>query len=162
MKKLAFLSIAVLFAIPCWLGCKKQPPALPPNHNEFKATVVLVSGSTVTINAAGAKAKMGCAPWGGGTYVNGTSETNARVYCSAYSSGIACVIAPGTYQCSCEYRPDATSSTTPGYGSTAAHPGSITFTVFDANHMEGYFDAVCTNNTDSVVVSGTFKGDYFK
>jgi hypothetical protein len=148
------------FAVCCSLACNKQAPPLPPNHNEFNATVLFfTSGRTINVNATGPKAIMGC---DFGTFVEGTDTSNASVYCRPIINYIECITTTGTYPFSCEYRTDITSNIAPSYANYGtAHPGSITFTVKDQRHMEGYFDAVCKmNNGDSVVVTGTFKGDH--
>jgi hypothetical protein len=155
MKKIFIL----LLLISCIIACKKKN-AEAPNNNEVKATVVLSSGDTVNINATGSKAEMwGCAPLGGGT-----NEANAAVYITVYDTGIRCVTSPGTYSFDCQYRPNVADSNTPIYGGTGS---SITFTVINDHYMEGSFTAVvcrcistgCVFGVDSVVVTGTFKGD---
>jgi hypothetical protein len=69
--------------------------------------------------------------------------------------------APGTY--TAYYRCQYTSNINigPEYLNTGvASPGSITFTTMSGHDAEGYFSAVCKYGTDSVLVSGTFKGYY--
>ena len=131
-----------------------------PNTNKVNATVLLTSGSTVTINATAAKAVMGCSLGGGGSYVAGTGNTNAAVYIS-FAGGTNCVTSPGTYNLSCEYRADVSSSSTPIYQNTGvSNPGNITFTAVTSHYMEGFFSAICKLNTVSVFVNGTFNGSY--
>ena len=146
-------------------ACKKKNEILP-NNNEVNATVVVSPTSTITINAKGAKAIMGCSLFGGGTFVDGTNSLNEAVYLS-YISGITCVTSPGTYRFDCQYRPDVSSSSTPIYQNIGVNRGSITFTAVNLHYMEGYFNAVCYCHStgcvfgvDSVVVTGSFKGDY--
>jgi hypothetical protein len=147
------------FLICCFISCKKKN-AEPPNNNEIKATVVLSSGGTVNVNAKGSKAQMGYAPYGGYTYLGVTNEANAAVYINIFSQ-----VTPGTYSFDCEYRPNVADANTPSYGGSG---GSITFTVINDHSMEGYFTAIscqcippgCVFGVDSVVVSGTFKGDH--
>ena len=144
------------------VGCKKDgPPALHPNHNEVNATVVFVSGPSIIINAKGTKAPLGLNSfWGSGSYVDGTNDANNAVYISIYPG----ITGPGTYNFTsgyrCEYRINATSGATPIYVNSGINGGSITFIKANTQEMEGSFTAVCRYGTDSVMVSGTFKGDY--
>jgi hypothetical protein len=131
----------------------------PPNNNEIKATVFVSPSNTVVINATGQKANLiKCVTLGGGTFVGGTNENNAAVYITVYETGIRCVSDPGSYDSTffCQYRPNVEDPATPIYGNTS---GSITFTTITDNYMEGFFSAVCSNGLDSVIVTGTFKGD---
>ncbi len=164
MKKIFSLFIFCLASLSVGLvySCKKDgPPALPPNHNEVSASVILTSGPAITINAKGTKAPMGLNGWlGGGGYVDGTNDAGNAVYISIFPG----ISGPGTYDLAsgyrCEYRINATSGTSPIYMNSGANAGSITFIKANAQEMEGSFTAVCRYGTDSVIVSGTFKGDY--
>ena len=161
MKKTIFLFAASFYIFFIQACSKKSNAVLPPNNNEVNATVVLSPTSTININAKGTKAPMGLNGWfGGGGYVDGTNDAGNAVVISIFS-GIA---GPGTYDYAggyrCEYRINATSGTTPIYTNSGANAGSIIFTKADATSMEGSFAAVCRYGTDSVIVSGTFKGDY--
>ena len=155
-----YLFILVLL----FFSCKKSHgPAIIQYNHEYKSTVVFNSGSLITINATGAKALMGCdGIFCSGTYVDGTNESNAAIYITCYSSTFCnCISSPGTYSFTCEYRTNTASTNTPIYENRlAGNPGSITFTAIDDHYMEGHFNAVCRYNTDSVTVSGTFKGNY--
>jgi hypothetical protein len=155
-KRKCLNGIILLLLITFFSSCKKNNEE-PPNNNEMNATVVLSSGDIIKINAKGVKALMGRDFWTGSFYVDGTSETNAAVYLSTRPN----VTVPGTYVVSCQYRPDASSQTTPIYtNSGVSNPGSITFTVLDDHSTEGHFTAVCAYAMDSVTVSGSFKGNY--
>lgn len=157
----------LLLLISCFISCKKGND-VPPNNNEMKATVVVSPASTININATGSKARMGCSFLGGGTFVAGTNEVNAAVYISyVYSTNFSCVSSPGTYNFSCEYRKNVADPNTPIYSNNGMNPGSITFTVINDHYMEGSFTAVsrcnspgCAFGVDSVIISGTFKGDH--
>ncbi len=166
MKKIFFITTA--FIAVCFWGCKKNNVAVVQNMTEVKATVVVSPSSTITINATGSNAKMGCAVLGAGTYVEGTNEANAAVYISYvnYANSL-CVTSPGTYNFSCEYRKNVADPNTPIFSNNGINRGSITFTSINDHHMEGSFTAVCWCNSsgcvfgvDFVNVSGTFKGDY--
>jgi hypothetical protein len=62
--------IILLILIGCFISCKKKND-IAPNNNEVKATIVVSSTSTITINATGSKALMGLYTlFGEGTYVN--------------------------------------------------------------------------------------------
>jgi hypothetical protein len=149
-------------------SCKKSSTGDVTSTNyEVKATVVVSATSTITINATGSKAKMGCAVLGAGTYVEGTNEANAAVYIVVYAPGFSCVTNPGTYNFTCEYRKNVADLNTPIFSNNGINPGSITFTAINDHHMEGFFNAVsrcnstgCAFGVDSVVIAGTFKGDY--
>ncbi len=143
------------------LGCKKNSlPSPLPNNNEFNATVVLSSGQILNINARGTKAPMGLSsPLGGASYVDGTNEAGNAVYINVFPI----ISGPGTFDFAsgfrCQYRVNAGSGATPIYENNGANAGSITFTSANAQKMEGSFNAVCRFGTDSVLVTGTFKGD---
>ena len=144
------------------LSCNKKDDA-PVNNNEFKATVILSSGSIVNIDAKGTKAAMGCGLLGSGTFVSGSNESNAGVNMTVYGAGSSCVTIPGTYSFRCEYRVNTVSTSTPIYENHfAANNGSITFTAVNNSYMEGHFNAVCVlpPRADSVTVIGSFKGNY--
>src|SRR5688572_1089611 len=165
---LLFTLVSIFFFL--FTGCKKKNDTQPPNNNELNATVIISPGNTININATGSKARMGCFPWGGGTFVAGTGEAHAAVYISyvfSNSSTFACITAPGTYDFSCEYRKNIADPNTPIFSKIGTNRGSITFTVVNDHHMEGYFNAVswcnsfgCAFRIDSVIIAGTFKGDF--
>jgi len=161
MKKLLIL----LLFISCFISCKKKFE-ITPNNNVVKAMVVVSPTSTININAAGTKAVMGCSFWAGGSYIGGTNEANAAVYITVYGTNFSCVSSPGTYSFNCEYRKNVVDPATPIYSNNGINRGSITFTTINDHYMEGSFTAVCWCNSpgcvpgvDSVIVSGTFKGD---
>ncbi len=143
-------------------ACKKTNDALlPPNNNEVNASVVLSSGTTVIINAKGTKAPMGLSGvFGAPGFVDGTSASNAAVYIEIYPS----ISSTGTFVYAqgfrCQYRTNVADPNTPIYQNNGINAGSITFTTVNNNYIEGNFNAVCRLNTDSVIISGTFKGDY--
>lgn len=155
MKTILFICLIIIF-----ISCKKENKLPLFNlKNQVKANIILTSGDTIKIDAIGSKALMGCSSLGGGTYVSGTKETNAAIYMTIYGNNFYCVDSPGTYNFSCEYRPDITSQTAPIYSNAGvSNAGSITFTSRNGNDAQGYFNAVCKYDTDSVIVQGTFKG----
>ena len=162
MKKLFIL----LLFISCFISCKKKFE-IAPNNNEVKAVVVVSPTSTITINARGTKAPMGTRFLGIGTFVEGTNEANAAVYITAFSGGVMAVTSPGTYSFICEYRTNVANPNTPIYSNSGTNTGSITFTSINDHSMEGFFNATCrcvsvgcVFGVDSVIVSGTFKGDH--
>jgi hypothetical protein len=162
--------IALLLLVSSFGSCKKGSDAPPTNNNEVKATILLTSGTAITINATTTKALMGCTITlvGGSTHIDGTNAANAAIHISIFVPGSMCVTAAGTYNFGCEYRQDVTSGNTPIYSNLGiANPGNITFTTINEHYMEGYFTALCRCasagcGTDTVIVSGTFKGDYLK
>ena len=160
MKKnlLSLVIISIIF-----YACKKDGQStLPPNNNQIIATIVLSSGSILNINASGSKAILGLfSGFGGPGYIDGTNAANAAVYINVYpkisSTGTINGRNAGFW---CQYRQNVTSFSTPIYENSGASSGSITFTSVSNLYLEGSFNAVCRNGTDSVIVSGTFKGDY--
>ena len=158
LKRGAFLQSTVIFILlVLTFSCNKKNSA-PTNNNEVKASAILLSGATVIINAKERKATMGCNPLGGGTYVVGTDESNALVGISV----LACVKTLGNHSgfYICQYTPNSTLPTSPNYSASGPNAGSITFTSLNEKYMEGFFSVVCYRTaTDSVIVSGTFKGD---
>ena len=170
-KKGRWLNTILLFLlVSSFATCKKGSDDPPPNNNEVKATILLPSGNTININATTTKALMGCSISlvGGSTHIDATNSANAAVYMSIFVPATTCVTTPGTYNFICEYRVDISSASTPIYSNlTATNRGTITFTTINDHYMEGFFNAICRCasagcGTDSVVVSGTFKGDYLK
>jgi hypothetical protein len=63
----------------------------------------------------------------------------------------------GTYPFQCSY---ITAGGATYLNTAVANPGSITFTRIDDYNLEGYFNAVCKLNADSVIITGSFKGDH--
>ena len=162
MKKL----VIILLLTSCFISCGKKEHVAP-NNNEVKATVVVSPTSTITINAKGYNALMGTSFFGGGTFIDGIGEANAAVYINVYSSGFMAVNSPGTYSFSCEYRKNVADQNAPIYSNNGMNAGSITFTAINDHSMQGFFSAVCRCNSsgcvlgiDSVIVTGTFKGDH--
>jgi len=166
MKVILLYAIALLSVfIP---ACNKNKDTAPPNTNEFNATVLLTTGATVTINAKGSKAKIGCTFLGGGNFLYGTNDNNEYVHLgSIYGPGFTCVSSPGTYPLTCEFRKNVTDPNTRIWSNIGMNQGSITITVINDHYMEGHFNAVskcvsvgCGSSPDSVVINGTFKGNY--
>ena len=153
MKKLFTLLVLIII----FNACKKKNDE-PPNNNELKATVVVSPVKTVIIDAKAEKAIMGCANIFGNTYtyIDGIGESDAALYITVVDANIQCITGPGTYSMDCEYRVNVNDQSTPIFVDQA---GSITFTAINEKYMEGFFNAVCVYGIDSVVVSGTFKGD---
>lgn len=148
-----------------WFISCKDNKVEPLNNNEFKAEVLLSSGAIVKIVATGKKALIECSLLGN-TFLEGTNEANAAVYLS--NNGQKCINNTGTYSFVCQYRVNAVNQNTPIFTSLADNPGSITFTQINDHYMEGNFTATClcespgcTFGIDSVVVSGSFKGNRF-
>jgi hypothetical protein len=167
-KRKCLNAIILLLLISCFVSCQKKND-VPQNNNEVKATVVVSPTSTININATGSKTRMGCANCAG-TIVEGTNEANAAVYItvnppSSSVPNLACVTSTGTYVFDCQYRPNVADPNTPIYGSFG---GSMTFIAINDHYMEGSFTTVCrcisqgcAFGVDSVVVTGSFRGDHF-
>jgi len=155
--KYILLLAGVLMLSYLFTGCKKKNDTPSPNNNEIKATVVISPTTTITINATGSNAVIGPSLFGGGTYIDGYDASNAAI---RITTGTTIVTIPGTYSFTCIYTPNLRSGYAPIYGNNGTNSGSVTFMAVNDYYMEGYFNAVCRNNMDSVIVSGTFKGDH--
>lgn len=155
-----------LLLIICFISCKTDVE--PPNDNEMHATVILSPGNSIIINAKGTKTLIGCSLFGGGTFIQGTSESDAAVYLTILGS-TNCISSPGIYGFTCEFRKNVADPNTPIYSNYLGdNHGSITFSEVNDNYVEGFFNATCrcfspgcTYDVDSVIVSGSFKGNFF-
>ncbi len=144
-------------------GCKKDNPFAPAaNNNEVIAQVLLSSGTTVNIQAKGSKARM--APYtflGGPGYIQGTNDATNMVIINLYPS----ISQTGSFGIaqgfSCQYRPDGVSGSSPIYLNSGANSGQLVITSFSDHYIAGNYSAVCRYGTDSVTVTGTFRGDKF-
>lgn len=162
MKIITCHTIALSILLCFFSGCKKNSDTPSPvNNNEMNATVLLSNGSTVIINARGTKAILGVSgPLGSPGYIEGTNETNNAVYINLFPA----ITRPGTFNYAqgyrCQYRVNTTSNNTPIYENWSNTAGSITITTVNDSYLEGSFTAVCRYPpSDSVVISGTFKGN---
>jgi hypothetical protein len=143
-----------------FFGCSKNSDDPIPNNNEVNATVAHTNGSLVIITARTDKAILGLrSPLGGPGYMYGSNAANAAVSVNLYPS----ITSTGTFDFAtgfrCGYRVNAGSTSTPIYDNTNFNGGSITITVFRDGYIEGSFNAICRNGNDSVIVTGTFKGN---
>jgi len=154
MRKLFIL----LLLIGSITTCKKKDSG-PPNSNEMKATGVFSSGHAFNFTAKGSNVKMGtgCTLIGG--YVTGTNESHAIVSISTTT-----LTSPGTFAFICEYRANDLVADTPIYEGSGS---GLTITSINDHYLAGYFTVVCrcistgcVLGVDSVIVSGTFKGDH--
>jgi hypothetical protein len=127
-------------------------------NNRMDVSLKMASGEILSVKAAGNRALFGCGAYGLGTYVQGTGDNNVAVYCNIND----CINGPGKYSCNSRYTPKPSSDTRDYETNGVDNPGSITFTVLNHNHAEGYFSAVCKRGSDSVIVIGTFSGYFGK
>ena len=161
-----FLSISLVTLICCCISCKKTSTSAN-NQNELKATVKLISGEIIVINASSGYARMDCE--------NGFSIDNSKQFpapglaLQTYNNSGDCITSAGTYTAPnfvCSFSQvsgtvyENIASAVPG--SIGAHnPGSITFTSFSNTDVECSFTATCMHGAnDSVIINGTFKGNY--
>jgi hypothetical protein len=167
MKSVKNIVPAVLLLVSgiCVLSCKKEKGHL--YFREIRATAVLGSGEVINFNVnQPPQANLGVDPYVGYPYISVTNEYNSKIYMSvADISGLggpnqAGTYPSGSYRYVCHFI--LNNLATPGeeYSNTPYNPGSITFTRFETNYMEGNFFAYCKLGTDSVLVSGTFKGEF--
>lgn len=150
--------IFVFLLLTTLITCKKKSDKDPVNSNEFKAIIIRAPGDTIKINATGFNASFCCCIIGGGTILKGADEANNVIY--AKTAG--CISDPGTYNFGCEFGV----SNAGFYNAIGTNKGSITFTAISADYIEGYFNAVskcfwgsCNINVDSVIITGSFKGN---
>jgi hypothetical protein len=156
----------IVVLICCCISCKKTSTGTK-NQNELKATVKLISGETIIINASNGYAKMDCE--------NGFSIDNSKQYpapglaLQTYNNSGDCITSAGTYTapnfvCSFSQVPGTVyvniATAVPG-SIGASNPGSITFTSFSNTYVECSFSATCMHGAnDSVIINGTFKGNH--
>jgi hypothetical protein len=137
----------------------------PENSNEIIAEIVDVTpGHTLNFKATGTNAELECDIYGVLTSINGTDVNNANANIEILVP--QCVTSAGTYaMLNCFYdRNKIRSAHEPDF---TAYRGIITFTKVDGKYIEGNFNAVLycdypynqCDEKDSVIVSGTFKGN---
>ena len=159
MKRIisSFVLAATLFT-----SCSKSknPYVFTANDkNEIHLTITSASGMIRNIDTTGSGANMGCGFLYGGTFMGFKLASNEELSI-VYVGGNSCISAPGTYSFSCRYTPPPGNQPPTNYSNQqTAQPGTITFTTYRDKYAEGYFNAVCKNNMDSVLVKGTFKGN---
>ena len=139
----------------------------PKKFNEIIAEIVDVTpGHTLNFKATGSNTTMGCDIYNISTFISGTDVNNANA--TIHISVTQCVTSEGNYGIQGYYdRSKRNEAYDPDF--TSKQNGSITFTKLDGKHIEGNFNVVlyCVfpyNNCDekdSVIVSGSFKGDQF-
>jgi hypothetical protein len=139
-------------------SCKKDPPK--EKNQEVKATVVDASGNTILFNATGPKADMGRYYPPSTFSISATNEVNAYIIIQFDPVNAN---TPGTYPLSeCQYRVERNTGAI-YFNSSQNGPGTITITAFTDTYIEGSFSLVCLSTgtvTDSVTITGTFKGEY--
>jgi len=153
----SFTSISLILFL---VACSKSSDDPIPNNNEINASVAHTNGSLVIINARAEKAILGLrSPLGGPSYIHGSNAANAVVYVNLYPA----ITTTGTFNFSdgyrCQYRVNDSSPSTLIFENTSFNSGTISITTLNDNYIEGSFNAICRNGTDSVVVTGTFKGN---
>ena len=157
-------SCFLVVLICCCFSCKK---AKTNNQNELKATVKLISGETIIINASGGNARMDCE--NGFSIDNGNQYPAPGLALQTYNNSGNCITSAGTYTapnflCSFSQVPGTVygNIATAAPGSVGArNPGSITFTSFSNTYVECSFSATCMHGAnDSVIINGTFKGNH--
>ena len=158
-----YLAIVLPGLILCFnLSCKKKDFFEAYRNNEIKATIVHRSGATVTFESKGLDAQFGCATYTGSSFGEGNNDLNQNV---SFTLEFKCVSSPGTYSSPLlRYCPNLNSQS---YYENGIYPNqasvttqnTVNFTVVRDHYWEGYFTGVCWLNKDTVVISGTFKGE---
>ena len=154
--RLLYGKLFLLALVCCFYSCKKKDRHF---DREVRAVILHSSGTTVTINASWPDAILGDGIFTPTTFGEGNGNS-ARITWS-----IPRVTATGTFtsQFNCAYSANVSSG--PYYENRVGwvkNPGSITFTSVSSNFIEGTFTATCKTSmmaTDSVTVTGSFKGD---
>ena len=163
-KYIAWCFIVVLMC--CCISCKKASTSTN-NQNELKATVKLISGETIIINASNGYARMYCE--NGFSIDNSKQNPAPTLALQTYNNSGDCITSAGTYTapnfiCSFSQVPGTVyeniATAVPG-SIGASNPGSITFTSFSNTDVECSFSATCMHGAnDSVIINRTFKGNY--
>lgn len=136
------------------LSCSIEFVDPPPPNNEVKATITFSTGSVLHFNAKGFKARMG--NYSLRTFIKGTE--GGVIYISWGDPYVNRIASPGTYPFYLRYL--VSESSTDEYRHLSIEPGTITLRTSNDNYMEGYFSTVmCRSGSDSLTISGTFKGD---
>jgi hypothetical protein len=154
--RLLYGKLFLLALFCCFYSCKKKVSHL---NREIRAVILHSSGTTVTINATWPEAILGDDIFTSTTFGEGNANS-ARITWS-----VPRVTTTGTFtsQFNCSYSANVTVG--PYYENRVGwvkNPGSITFTSVSSNLIEGTFTATCKTSmmaTDSVIVTGSFKGD---
>ena len=137
----------------------------PKKFNELIAEIVdVTAGQTLNFKATGTNVLMMCDIYNISTSISGTDANNANAYIDVEAT--QCVTTEGNYGIQGYYdRSKISEAFQPDFAST--RNGSITFSKVDGKHLEGNFYVVlyCVfpykncHEKDSVIVSGSFKGD---
>lgn len=148
MKKI--LIAAIILGL---YSCEKKDPGIktyPNNHME--ATVSFKSGSQLTINETGNNVTFYKSYLTGGTGVKAVNSRNQAVY---IGSG---------YGYSGSYHTNYLAANDSSYENYALPADTIIYTVTNGNYQEGNFHFTCIynslSNPDTVIINGSFKGEY--
>jgi len=141
--------------------CNKNNNDAPTSQNHIYATITPVSGSPLIIDAVGDNAIFldgGILP---GVGLQAKNDAHAQL-----DFIIGDTPNPGVYPFILTYEVNSTSPTAPVYDNNptyVSNPGSVNITAVSDHHIEGSFNATCKiglGSPDSVIINGTFKGDY--
>lgn len=159
------MGLVLVLMITFSLSCKKKVD-LPPNNNEIKASIRYKSGKQIDIHVSGPKARMGCGMLGGGRYVEAYDEVNGSILLSS----LTCLNSVGNYNnVYVRFTANVNSQTSPIYENhIITTPGGPTFlSIFTikelrSDYIEGSFSSMAWYQKDTVLITGTYKGDYLK
>lgn len=144
--------------------CNKNNNDAPTSQNHIYATITPVSGSPLIIDAVGDNAIFSAGGLLPAVGLEAKNDANAEL---DLMFGVP--LSPGIYPFYCYYEVNSASSTTPIYDNNQTYvssPGSVSITAVSDHHIEGSFNANCKTtpgspgSPDSVIINGTFKGDY--
>ena len=156
----------LLLSLVSFLSCKKKVDS-PPNNNEIKATIRYKSGQQVDIYVTGSKAVMGkCGILGGGWHANALDDSGGSLYLSAGR----CIDSAGHYNnVHVMYFPNGKLHSSPMYENyiipIPGGPTSLsifTFKEVRKDYVDGAFSSMAWYQKDTVLITGTFKGDHFE
>ncbi|MBL0202182.1 MAG: hypothetical protein IPP81_19100 [Chitinophagaceae bacterium] len=164
-----YITGCFIMVLTCCCISSKKASTSTNNQNELKATVKLISGSTIIINASKLETRMDCDNVGF-TIDNGNQYPAPGLALQTFDNSGNCITSAGSYTapiffwCSFSQVPGRVYSNIanpfPG-GIGASNPGSITFTSFSNTYVECFFSATCMYGAnDSVIINGTFKGNH--
>lgn len=127
-------------------------------NNLLSATIIPTTGSSFTFSSSGKEVVLGCGFFG--SSIDATADSKRISLTVSQGTGPNCVSNEGAfYLFACSYTPSV-NTTNPVYSNVSNDSrNELTFTTFRDDFWEGHFTTTCYTETDSVHISGTFKGD---
>lgn len=154
-NKLLLLTVIVYL-----ISCSKKDDLQ--KSNEVKATAIYSSGNSINFYANGKNTMMSCGVFSEMILSANDQNGLASFHFNISGSGAGnCINRTGNYKLYGSYHSKSTGQPIIAYDADWGRKvPNITFTVVNDDQMEGHFDGVFYNGNDSVIVNGTFKGDF--